>query len=40
MSGETNKLVKLTKKISNNFKPSEYDNCINGEQVSCCLNCR
>ena len=38
MSGETNKLVKLTKKISNNFKPSEYDVIVStGEQVSCAL---
>ena len=38
MSGETNKLVKLTKKISNNFAPSEYDSIVStGEQVSCSL---
>ena len=38
MSGETNKLVKLTKKISNNFTPSEYDSIVaTGEQVSCSL---
>ena len=36
MSGETNKLVKLTKEISNNFTPSEYDSIVaTGEQVSC-----
>ncbi len=38
MSGETNKLVKLTKKISNNFIPSEFDTILStGEQVSCSL---
>ena len=38
MSGETNKLVKLTKEISNNFTPSEYDSIVaTGEQVSCSL---
>ena len=38
MSGETNKLIKLTKEISNNFIPSEYD-CVvaAGEQVACSL---
>ena len=36
MSGETNKLVKLTKQISNNFISSEYDPIVSaGEQVSC-----
>ena len=38
MSGETNKLVNLTKQISNNFEPSEYDSIVaTGEQVSCAL---
>ena len=38
MSGETNKLVKLTKQISNNFSPSEYDAIVaTGEQISCSL---
>ncbi len=38
MSGETNKLVKLTKKISKNFTPSEYDTIVStGEQISCAL---
>tara|TARA_B100001029_G_C15061481_1_gene458907 strand:+ start:3058 stop:4272 length:1215 start_codon:yes stop_codon:yes gene_type:complete len=38
MSGETNKLVKLTKQISNNFISSEYDPIVSaGEQVSCAL---
>ena len=38
MSGETNKLVKLTKKISNNFIPSEYDQIVStGEQIACSL---
>ena len=38
MSGETNKLIKLTKKISNNFVSSEYDQVVaSGEQVSCSL---
>jgi len=38
MSGETNKLVKLAKQISNNFVPSEYDSIVStGEQVSCSL---
>ena len=38
MSGETNKLVQLTKKISNNFTASEYDNVLaTGEQVACSL---
>ena len=38
MSGETNKLVKLTKQISNNFLSSEYDSVLaTGEQVSCSL---
>ena len=38
MKGETNKLVKLTKQISNNFLPSEYDSILaTGEQVACAL---
>ena len=38
MSGETNKLVKLTRQISNNFTPSEYDSVVAaGEQISCSL---
>ena len=38
MSGDTNKLVKLAKKISNNFAASEYDTIVStGEQVSCAL---
>ena len=38
MSGETNKLVKLTKQISKNFIPSEYDAVVSaGEQISCSL---
>ena len=38
MSGETNKLIKLTKKISKNFIPSEYDAILStGEQISCSL---
>tara|TARA_Y100001970_G_scaffold94803_1_gene119475 strand:+ start:13488 stop:14702 length:1215 start_codon:yes stop_codon:yes gene_type:complete len=38
MSGETNRLVKLTKNISNNFTASEYDTIVAaGEQVSCSL---
>ena len=38
MSGETNKLVKLTKKISKNFISSEYDSIVaTGEQISCSL---
>ena len=38
MSGETNKLVKLSKKISRNFITSEYDTIVaTGEQVSCSL---
>tara|TARA_Y100000590_G_scaffold225348_1_gene254759 strand:+ start:34 stop:1248 length:1215 start_codon:yes stop_codon:yes gene_type:complete len=38
MSGETNKLVKLTKQISNNFISSEYDSVVaSGEQISCSL---
>ena len=38
MSGETNKLIKLTRQISNNFTPSEYDSVVAaGEQISCSL---
>ncbi len=38
MSGETNKLANLTKKISKNFPASEYDSILaTGEQVSCSL---
>ncbi len=38
MSGETNKLIKLSKQISNNFIPSEYDTIVaTGEQVACSL---
>ena len=38
MSGETNKLVKLTKQISNSFEPAEYDSILStGEQISCSL---
>ena len=38
IGGETNKLVKLSKEISNNFPPSEYDALVSsGEQVSCSL---
>ncbi len=38
MSGETNELIKKSKKISNNFSPSEYDVLLStGEQASCAL---
>ena len=38
MSGETNKLIKLSKKISKNFTTSEYDTLVSsGEQISCSL---
>ena len=38
MRGDTNKLVKLSKQISKNFTPSEYDTIVStGEQVSCSL---
>ena len=38
ISGETNKLAKLTKQISNNFPSSEYDSIVStGEQISCAL---
>ena len=38
MSGETNNLIKKSKKISNNFNSSEYDVLVAaGEQISCAL---
>ncbi len=38
ISGETNKLAKLTKLISSNFTSSEYDAIVaTGEQISCSL---
>ncbi len=38
MSGVTNNLIKLSKKISRNFSDSEYDVLVSsGEQVSCAL---
>ncbi len=38
MSGVTNDLISKTKKISNNFSPSEYDVLVSaGEQMSCAL---
>ncbi len=38
ISGETNRLAKLTKQISNNFPSSEYDSIVStGEQISCAL---
>tara|TARA_Y100000590_G_scaffold158251_1_gene181699 strand:- start:127 stop:1341 length:1215 start_codon:yes stop_codon:yes gene_type:complete len=38
MSGETNKLISLTKQISKNFTSSEYDTVLAaGEQVACSL---
>ena len=38
MSGETNRLIGLTKKIARNFSPSEYDSILaTGEQVACSL---
>ena len=38
MSGETNKLVKLTKQISKNFASDEYDAILaTGEQIACAL---
>tara|TARA_B100001121_G_scaffold16505_1_gene13098 strand:+ start:7714 stop:8928 length:1215 start_codon:yes stop_codon:yes gene_type:complete len=38
MSGETNKLSNLTKEISSNFSPPEYDSVLAaGEQISCSL---
>ena len=38
MSGVTNNLINLSKKISKNFSDSEYDVLVSsGEQVSCAL---
>ncbi len=38
MSGATNKLIKMSKLISNNFEKAEYDALIStGEQISCAL---
>ncbi len=38
MKGETNKLVNLTKQISDNFSPAEYDSILaTGEQIACAL---
>ncbi len=38
MSGVTNKLVNMSKEISNNYIPSEYDVLVSaGEQMSCSL---
>ena len=38
MSGETNKLIKKSKEISNNFTKDEYDVLVSaGEQISCSL---
>ncbi len=38
MSGVTNELINKTKKICNNFSPSEYDVLLSsGEQISCAL---
>ena len=38
MSGATNKLIKETKKLSNNFDPAEYDALLStGEQAACAL---
>ena len=38
MSGVTNKLINLSKKISKNFAESEYDVLVSsGEQMSCAL---
>ena len=38
MSGVTNKLIKETKKLSNNFDPAEYDALLStGEQAACAL---
>ncbi len=38
MSGQTNRLVKLTKEISHNILPAEYDSVVStGEQISCSL---
>ena len=38
MSGSTNKLIKKTKELSNNFDPAEYDVLLSsGEQAACAL---
>ena len=38
MSGTTNKLIDMSKKISNNFADNEYDTLVSaGEQISCSL---
>ena len=38
MGGQTNRLVKLTKQISHNIMPAEYDSVVStGEQISCSL---
>ena len=38
MSGTTNKLINMSKKISNNFSTYEYDTLVSsGEQISCSL---
>ncbi len=38
MSGETDRLINLTKQLSKNPNPSDYDNAIStGENVSCAL---
>ena len=38
MSGTTNKLIKKTKELSNNFDPAEYDVLLStGEQAACAL---
>ncbi len=38
MSGTTNKLIKMSQKISNNFSNQEYDTLVSaGEQISCSL---
>ena len=38
MSGVTNNLINLSRKISNNFSDSEYDVLVSsGEQISCAL---
>ena len=38
MSGTTNNLINMSKKISNNFSPEEYDTLVSaGEQIACSL---
>ena len=38
MSGETNKLINLSTKISRNFPDQEYDTLVSaGEQIACSL---